>query len=211
MLATSIHGLQGTPYVFQGEEIGMPNPRWNSIDEFRDIESLNMYRIMQEQGKTADEAFAIIVERSRDNARTPMQWDDSPEAGFTTGKPWIKVDDRYPEINAKVQLNDPDSVYSHYKRLIALRKQVDVLTDGQYVLMEENHPQIYAYARMNADNILIIASNFSNERATFTLPSPIKDIQGTAELLIGNTKIVPTFGPNMEFEPYASYMWLLQK
>lgn len=132
LLATTLHGLQGTPYIFQGEEIGMANPQWADIEEFRDVESLNMYRILQEQGKSAEEALNIIRERSRDNSRTPMQWDGTRNAGFTTGTPWIKVDERYPQINVQAQLEDPNSIYHHYRKLIHLRKTVQVITDGNY-------------------------------------------------------------------------------
>ncbi|MCZ4135853.1 alpha,alpha-phosphotrehalase, partial [Escherichia coli] len=125
--------LQGTPYVYQGEEIGLPNPVWQDASEFRDIESTNMFKLLQQEGgKSAAEAFEIVKTRSRDNSRIPMPWDDTEHAGFTTGTPWIKIDERYPELNVKRQLADPESVYYHYQKLIALRKQVQVLTDGLY-------------------------------------------------------------------------------
>ncbi|NGM83501.1 alpha,alpha-phosphotrehalase [Paenibacillus sp. 7124] len=213
MLATTLHGLQGTPYVFQGEEIGMPNPHWNDIGELRDIESRNMYVILQELGKTPEEALDIIRERSRDNSRTPMQWDDSPEAGFTTGTPWIKVDERYREINVKNQLSDPDSVYSHYKKLIALRKEVDVLTDGQYERLDEGHPQVFAYARISDKETLAVVSNFSGKDAVFEFPEAFAaklEGGGTPQLLAGNTNEAPELKARMELSPYASYMWIIR-
>ncbi|BCG58815.1 alpha,alpha-phosphotrehalase [Paenibacillus sp. URB8-2] len=213
MLATTLHGLQGTPYVFQGEEIGMPNPHWNDIGELRDIESRNMYVILQEQGKTPEEALDIIRERSRDNSRTPMQWDDGPQAGFTTGTPWIKVDERYREINVKNQLNDPDSVYSHYKKLIALRKEIDVLTDGRYERLDEGHPQVFAYARISEGETVAVVSNFSDSVAVFEFPEAFaaKLLEGgSSELLTSNTNEAPELKARIELTPYASYMWIIR-
>ncbi|CAJ1315197.1 alpha,alpha-phosphotrehalase [Paenibacillus nuruki] len=214
LLATTLHGLQGTPYVFQGEEIGMPNPQWSSIEEFRDIESTNMYRILQEQGKTAAEALDIIRERSRDNSRTPMQWDNSLHAGFTTGTPWIKVDERYPDINVQSQLDDPFSVYHHYRQLITLRQEIEVLTDGTYERLDQSHPQIFAYTRCNQHERVIVISNFSEQQAIFNLPDSItqqysaESLQ-SARLLIGNTMATLSLSHSLILEPYASYMWLI--
>lgn len=217
LLATTLHGLQGTPYIFQGEEIGMPNPKWASIEEFRDIESTNMYRILQEQGKSATEALDIIRERSRDNSRTPMQWDNSEHAGFTTGTPWIKVDERYPDINVQSQIEDPFSVYHHYRQLITLRQQIEVLTDGTYERLDQAHPQIFAYSRSNNKERIIVISNFSKEIARFDVLETLKQQYSTEQLysstlLIGNT--VSTSTPNLSqpliLEPYASYMWLIR-
>ncbi|MCL9660219.1 alpha,alpha-phosphotrehalase [Paenibacillus hunanensis] len=211
MLATTLHGLQGTPYIFQGEEIGMPNPNWNDISEFRDIESKNMYRIMIEMGKTPEEAFTIIARRSRDNARTPMQWDYSANAGFTTGTPWIKLDERYPEINVSLQQQDPNSILSHYKRLIALRKKEDVLIDGSYIRLDKQHPQIYAYARQNDRDTLVVMSNFTDQPAQFDLPAQLRDIDSASvELLVQNTEFVPAWENTVSLESYASYMWVIR-
>ncbi|MFC3747778.1 alpha,alpha-phosphotrehalase [Paenibacillus sp. GCM10012306] len=212
MLATTLHGLQGTPYVYQGEEIGMPNPHWQDMSELRDIESRNMYGILLERGKTPEEAMDIIRERSRDNSRTPMQWDDSPQAGFTTGTPWIKVDERYQEINVQQQLNDPDSILHHYRKLIALRKSLAVLTDGRFKRLDEGHPQIFAYARVTDKETLVVVSNFSDQPATFTLPESFAEtaLAGkSSELLIANTEAVPELGTEMKLTPYASFMWVI--
>ncbi|WP_431091233.1 alpha,alpha-phosphotrehalase [Paenibacillus sp. 8b26] len=215
LLATTLHGLQGTPYIFQGEEIGMANPKWSDIEEFRDVESLNMYRILQEQGKSAEEALNMIRERSRDNSRTPMQWDDSPNAGFTSGTPWIKVDERYPQINVQAQLKEPNSIYHHYQKLIRLRKTVQVITDGNYQRLDEAHPKIYAYQRSNEKETLIVISNFSGQEAEFDLPDSFysqlqAQVLASAELLIGNTEQVPELKQSITLSPYASYMWLLR-
>lgn len=216
LLATTIHGLQGTPYIFQGEEIGMANPQWADIEEFRDVESLNMYRILQEQGKSAEEALNIIRERSRDNSRTPMQWDGTRNAGFTTGTPWIKVDERYPQINVQAQLEDPNSIYHHYRKLIHLRKTVQVITDGNYQRLDEAHPQVYAYQRSNEEETLIVISNFSGQDAQFRIPDSfysrlINQALDAAELLIGNTQHAPELKQVISLNPYASYMWIVRR
>ncbi|WP_336077952.1 alpha,alpha-phosphotrehalase [Paenibacillus sp. 203] len=216
LLATTLHGLQGTPYIFQGEEIGMANPQWADIEEFRDVESLNMYRILQEQGKSAEEALNIIRERSRDNSRTPMQWDGTRNAGFTTGTPWIKVDERYPQINVQAQLEDPNSIYHHYRKLIHLRKTVQVITDGNYQRLDEAHPQVYAYQRSNEEETLIVISNFSGQDAQFCIPDSfysrlINQALDAAELLIGNTQHAPELKQMISLTPYASYMWIVRR
>ncbi|WP_339159839.1 alpha,alpha-phosphotrehalase [Paenibacillus sp. FSL W8-0186] len=212
LLATTLHGLQGTPYVYQGEEIGMPDPKWNDISEFRDIESLNMYEILMQRGKTPDEAAHIVRVRSRDNSRLPMLWDDSDQAGFTTGTPWIKIDERYPLINAKSQVEDPESIYHHYRRLIELRKKLPVLTDGTYERLDEGHPRVYAYARKNAEQILVVISNFSREEVQFELPGRFTANLSAAhskELLLGNTKDTPDLAASIKLPPYGSYMWIV--
>lgn len=213
MLATTIHGMQGTPYVYQGEEIGMPNPVWNDVSEFRDIESTNMYRLLQEErGKSAEEAFQIVKERSRDNSRTPMQWDGSYNAGFTTGTPWIKVDERYPSIHVAQQMADPNSIYYHYRKLIALRKQVGVLTDGLYERLDDAHPDVFAYARTNGSETLLVVSNFSKRDVKFAFSEAVWNdhLAGkSAELLIGNTEVSPVLEQEISLSPYSSYMWLV--
>ncbi|MDT0122570.1 alpha,alpha-phosphotrehalase [Paenibacillus sp. RRE4] len=215
MLATTLHGLQGTPYVYQGEEIGMPNPVWNDISEFRDIESTNMYRLLQEErGKTAEEAFQIVKERSRDNSRTPMQWDGTANAGFTTGTPWLKVDERYPSIHVEEQIGNPDSIYHHYRKLIHLRKEVNVLTDGLYERLDDAHAEVFAYARANGNETLIVVSNFRKQDTTFQVPEAVwnNHIAGKSpELLISNTDAKPELKQELSLSPYASYMWLIKQ
>ncbi|MBX4148976.1 alpha,alpha-phosphotrehalase [Paenibacillus lautus] len=212
MLATTLHGLQGTPYVYQGEEIGMPDPKWNDISEFRDIESLNMYTILQEQGKTPEEAAHIVKVRSRDNSRLPMLWNDGDQAGFTTGTPWIKIDERYSLINAQSEVENPQSIYHHYRKLIQLRKNLPVITDGEYVRLDEDHPEIYAYARTNKEQTLVVISNFSDRDVSFALPKTLIDKlteSRSVQLLIGNTTEEQALTPTVALRPYASYMWLI--
>ncbi|WP_019639578.1 alpha,alpha-phosphotrehalase [Paenibacillus fonticola] len=212
LLATTLHGLQGTPYVYQGEEIGMPDPNWGDISEFRDIESLNMYEILLQKGKTPEEAAHIVKVRSRDNSRLPMLWDDSDQAGFTTGTPWIKIDERYPLINAKSQVEDPESIYHHYRLLIELRKSHKVLTDGAYDRLDEGHPQVFAYARRNTEQTLVVISNFSGEEVQFELPKRFAANLSAArstELLLGNTEEAPELTESVKLPPYGSYMWII--
>lgn len=142
-----------------------------------------------------------------------MQWNDGPEAGFTTGTPWIKVDERYPEINVESQLADPYSILNHYKKLIALRKSVDVITNGRYERLDEGHPQVFAYARISTSETLVVVSNFSARQAVFVLPEAFADVslKGSAyELLASNTQTTPLLQREIELSPYASYMWVIR-
>lgn len=190
MLGTWLHCQQGTPYVYQGEELGMTNVRFASIDDYRDIETLNVYKVATEQyGMAPDEIMAAIYAKGRDNARTPMQWDAGPNAGFTTGTPWIKVNPNYTEINAVQALADPNSVFHYYRQLIALRKANPVLVYGRYGLLLPDHEQIYAYTRtLGADRLLVIC-NFSKEEPVFELPAEVTF--AGHELLIGNYAVDP--------------------
>lgn len=213
LLATTLHGLQGTPYVYQGEELGMPDPKWKDISEFRDIESRNMYDILLNRGKTPEEAAHIVSVRSRDNSRLPMLWDDSDQAGFTSGTPWIKIDERYPHFNAKAQVEDKDSIYHHYRKLIELRKELPLLIDGKYTRLDESHPQIFAYARTNAEESIVVISNFSKEEATFEIPEMFSvglSRASRVKLLVGNTDEKPALSKRMTIQPYGSYMWLIK-
>jgi oligo-1,6-glucosidase len=185
LLATFLHMLQGTPYIYQGEEIGMTNVRFASIDDYRDIETLNVYREMVEQrGIDPQAAMAMIYAKSRDNARTPMQWDESPNAGFTTGSPWLGVNPNYPEVNVARALADPDSVFHCYRRLIMLRKEHPVIVYGHYDLILAEHPQIYAFTRTLGEERLLVILNFSAETPAFAPPAHLA--ASGAKLLIAN-------------------------
>ncbi len=185
LLATLTHLLQGTPYIYQGEEIGMTNVAFPSIADYRDIETLNAYREMvEERGIAPKAALAAIHPVSRDNARTPMQWDDSANAGFTSGTPWIGVNPNYTTVNVGHALADPDSIFHYYRRLIQLRKANPVIVYGDYGLILADHPQIYAFTRTLADDRLLVVLNFSADRPVFALPVDI-DCTGQ-ELLIAN-------------------------
>ncbi|MBA4688798.1 MAG: alpha-glucosidase [Candidatus Galacturonibacter soehngenii] len=171
MLATCIHMMQGTPYIYQGEELGMTNAYFDKIEEYRDIETLNIYEELTSSGLISkEEMMKCIQARGRDNARTPMQWDDSEYAGFSTVKPWINVNKNYKRINAKEQLKRHDSVFRYYQKLIQLRKEYDIIPYGDYTLMEEDHKQIFAYKREYDNNKLLVILNFTDKEAQMSLP-----------------------------------------
>lgn len=160
MLATLIHCLRGTPYIYQGEEIGMTNPHFKSIEQYRDVESLNHYQILQDKGMTKEQALMILDVHSRDNSRTPMQWDDSINAGFTTGTPWIQTADNYTEINVKNSLEDKDSIFYYYQKLIQLRKNYDVIAYGDIKPLLREDKRVFAYERNYKGQKLIVICNF---------------------------------------------------
>ncbi|HJB27394.1 MAG TPA: alpha-glucosidase [Candidatus Blautia faecavium] len=164
MLATCLHMMQGTPYVYQGEELGMTNVPFEKLEDFRDIESINAYHELV-GGKVLDDASMMkyLRYKSRDNARTPVQWDDSPNAGFTTGTPWIMVNPNYKKINAKDQLAREDSVFHYYQKLIALRHEKDIIVYGDYALLLPEHPAVYAYTRSLDGEMLLVLCNFSGK------------------------------------------------
>ncbi|EPW1047116.1 TPA: alpha,alpha-phosphotrehalase [Vibrio parahaemolyticus] len=171
MLAASVHMMQGTPYVYQGEEIGMTNPGYTEISQYRDVESTNMYDIMvNRDGVSHEEMMAILAQKSRDNSRTPMQWNSQKHAGFTEGTPWLEVAQNYAEINAEAAVADLNSVFYFYKRLIELRKQVPVITDGRYEDLLPEHQRIFAYARQNDKQTLLCINNYYTEEVECVLP-----------------------------------------
>ena len=183
MLATCVHMMQGTPYVYQGEELGMTNCPFNSIENFRDLESINAYHELTEQGKmTEEDMLAAISYKGRDNARTPMQWDDSAYAGFSTAEPWIMVNPNYTKINAKEQVNREDSVFKYYQKLIKLRHESDLIVYGTYDLILDDDKDIYAYTRTLGDEKLIVYCNFSENTREVELPEEFTD----GKILISN-------------------------
>lgn len=194
MLAITLHFLQGTPYIYQGEEIGMTNLYLDDISQYRDIESTNAYQIMSENGFTNDAILDILQDKSRDNSRSPVQWDDSENAGFTTGTPWIDVAKNYKQINVKQALADKNSVFYTYQKLIALRHNLDIITYGEVKPLLEEHPQIFAYERKLDDKSILVLANFTDEPVD--VPSSI-DIEGS--ILINNG----TYHSNV-LEPYQA-------
>lgn len=209
MLATCLHMMQGTPYVFQGEELGMTNYPFTSLEEFRDIESINAYHELTEKGIISPEdMFDYISYKGRDNARTPMQWDDSENAGFTTGTPWIPVNPNYKEINAKEQIGRKSSVFHYYKKLIALRKQYEIIVYGKYELLLPDSEEIYAYTRTLGDEKLLVVCNFTENKVTYDVPEEFNKAQGN--MLINNyarTQLTP----NMTLQPYEAIVLLCRK
>ncbi|MED1864064.1 alpha,alpha-phosphotrehalase [Fictibacillus nanhaiensis] len=211
MLATTIHMMQGTPYIYQGEEFGMTNPKFTKVDQYRDVESLNMFNLLKEN-YTEEEVLEILKHKSRDNSRTPVQWNDSENAGFTTGEPWIPVASNFKEINAEAAIKDEKSIFYHYQKLNKLRKELDVITYSDYQLILEDHPDIFAYVR-NADNgdKLLVVNNFYGNSTDFELPKSI-DLTGlSAEVLISNYEGTPTDLSSFSLRPYESIVFHLKK
>lgn len=167
LFAGIIHFMRGTPYIYQGEEIGMLNTHFTDISQYRDVESLNYFKILQEEGKSSDEALAIINERSRDNCRTPMQWDSSANDGFTTGTPWIEVPEYGKHITAESQINDETSIFSFYKKLIYLRKEYKIISDGE-ISFDESPEEIISYERKLGDKVLKVVGNLSENEADYS-------------------------------------------
>ena len=198
MLAVLLHGMQGTPYVFQGEELDMTNVKY-SIEDYRDIETLNMYRERKDKGYREKDIMDSIYAKSRDNARTPMQWDGSENAGFTEGTPWIKVNPNYKEINAQSQIEDPNSIFSCYKTLIQFRKKYDVLVDGKFELLLPDDEKFFAYTRETEREKMYIICNFSEE--TVTCP-----LEENMELLYNN------YGDadNNVYRPYEARIYYMK-
>ena len=197
MLGQSIQFLRGTPYIYQGEEIGMTNPTFTSIEQYNDIETHNNYQIMLNKGYSEKEAFEIILAKSRDNSRTPMQWDDSEHAGFTTGKPWLDVASNYQQINVKNEVAS-GRIFPYYQQLISLRKEYEVISSGTYRGLLLEHPQIMAYVREWQGQQLLVMSNFYKDSVEISLPEEFK--KRSAEKLIGNGSLAHvsdelTFGP----------------
>ena len=186
MLGTCLHMMQGTPYVYQGEELGMCNAYFDQLDDYRDIESLNAYKELTETcGVSHEEMMGYLKRISRDNARTPMQWDDSANAGFTTGTPWIKVNSNYKTVNAKQQTTDPDSVFSYYKELIRLRHENDIIVYGEYELLEPQNEELFIYTRSWNNEQLMVLCNFTEK--DIVIPAAVTaQIPADAQILISN-------------------------
>lgn len=175
MLALLLHGLRGTPYIYQGEEIGMTNCPVSAIDEVEDIEARRMYQERLAEGWKKEDLIKAINAQGRDNARTPMQWDASASAGFTSGRPWLAVNPNCQEINVKNALNDQDSIYYFYKKLIALRHQERILTDGSFELLD-TADAVMAYHRENAEDKWLVVCNLTGEEQEVSLPDKVKEV-----------------------------------
>ncbi len=202
MLATCLHMMQGSPYIYQGEELGMTNYPFQSPDDFRDIESINAYKEWCASGKVSHEDFwPCITCRSRDNARTPVQWDDTDQAGFTTGTPWIAVNPNYKEINAKAETEDPDSVFHYYKKLIALRKENPIMVYGKYEPLLEDSEELFVYTRTLDDQKLLVVCSFVDQDTAFTIP---EEFAG-ASCLIANMENDYSKG-SVTVRPYEAFV-----
>ncbi|CDG98535.1 trehalose-6-P hydrolase, alternative inducer of maltose system, cytoplasmic [Xenorhabdus bovienii str. puntauvense] len=202
MLAMVLHGMQGTPYIYQGEELGMTNPHFERIEEYRDIESLNMYQERIEQNMAPEEILAILAQKSRDNGRTPMQWDGSASAGFTSGTPWIAPCDNYPELNAEATLQDKDSVFYCYHELIKLRKQQPILTYGDYLDLLPDHPSLWCYLRRWQNQVMLVIANLSDENQRWSPESSLTDKEW--QVLISNYPSPSSMEKEISIKPYES-------
>ena len=204
MLAASIHLSRGTPYIYMGEEIGMVDPDYDSMADYVDVESINAYQMLLEQGKTPEKAFAIIQVKSRDNSRTPMQWDDSANAGFTTGTPWLKAGKSYPEINVENEIQGP--IFTFYQKLIALRKELPIIAEGSYQPAYEDSSQIYAFERQLGDEKLLVLNNFYPDLITIDI---LPEYQN-GEVLLSNYEETQT-AEVVTLRPYESLAIIVNK
>ncbi len=209
MLATLLHTLQGTPYIYQGEEIGMTNVKFDSISDYKDIEILNMYKEYLAAGHAEEEIMNSIYVKGRDNGRTPMQWSAEPQAGFTTDTPWLAVNPNYTEINAEQALADPDSIFHYYKKLIELRKSHDIFVYGDYTILAEEHEQVYAYLRTLGEERLLVMLNFFGRPAAFELPACVIFEEKT--LVIANYGVQPEEDiRSLSLRPYEARVYRLR-
>ena len=203
MLATLLHGMKGTPYIYQGEELGMTNVRFEDINEYNDIETLNMYKDRISKGYSHDEIMASIYAKGRDNARTPMQWDSTENAGFTTGKPWLKVNKNYKFINVEDCLQDKDSIFYHYKKLINIRKHNDTIIYGDYKLLLPEDKNVFAYSReLNGDKIVVVC-NFYNKEINLNFKEDFNNV----EILLSNYKDSSILMKDLKLRPYEAIMY----
>ena len=203
MLATLLHGMKGTPYIYQGEELGMTNVRFEDINEYNDIETLNMYKDRISKGYSHDEIMASIYAKGRDNARTPMQWDSTENAGFTTGKPWLKVNKNYKFINVEDCLQDKDSIFYHYKKLIDIRKHNDTIIYGDYKLLLPEDKNVFAYSReLNGDKIVVVC-NFYNKEINLNFKEDFNNV----EILLSNYKDSSILMKDLKLRPYEAIMY----
>ncbi len=211
MLATALHMLQGTPYIYQGEEFGMTNPDFNSIDEYRDVESLNIFNIKKNEGMAAQEIIDILKQKSRDNSRTPVQWNSTGHAGFTSGTPWIQTARNYQEINAEKALNDSNSIFFHYQKLIQLRKEFDVITDGEYQPISNEDDAVFVYVRTSGSEKILVINNFYGIEKTFVLPAHLHLDEYDSEMLLSNYEDSTPIGPEISLRPYESIVYYLKR
>ncbi|MEZ9411484.1 alpha,alpha-phosphotrehalase [Vibrio lentus] len=211
MLAASVHMMQGTPYIYQGEEIGMTNPSYTEISQYRDVESTNMYDIMvNRDGVAHQDMMAILAQKSRDNSRTPMQWNSEPYAGFSQARPWLDVANNYTEINAEQALEDKDSVFYFYKALIELRKQVQVITHGRYQDLLPEHPSIFAYVRESEGQTLLCINNYYGEETECVLPERFEMMK--AKSLLSNYQVNESLvtSHHQVLRPYETRILLIE-
>ena len=205
MLATVLHGLQGTPYIYQGEEFGMTNPYFDKIEKYRDVESKNMYKILRDKGLSEKEVLDILIQKSRDNSRTPVQWDDTKNAGFTSGTPWIEIPENYKKINAENALKNSNSIFYHYQNLIQLRRTEELLITGRYEDIDLENKKVYAYKRVGEDAELIIIANFYDKTTEFDVKG--LDLEEAFILLSNYVQSPEINGNKLILKPYEAIIF----
>ncbi|WP_347362689.1 glycoside hydrolase family 13 protein [Vibrio vulnificus] len=208
MLATALHFLKGTPYIYQGEEIGMTNVAFESLEQYKDIETLNFYKVKTESGVSHQHMMDAIHENSRDNARTPMQWSASQNGGFSQAKPWIEVNPNYPEINVEQALADSDSIFYHYQKLIELRKQHPAIVYGDFTPLFAEHDSVFAYVRSYQDEQLLVINNFSDQDISLALPDNLQNKE--VNCLIYNYDQLDMLSVTLSLKPYQCYAFKLR-
>lgn len=204
MLGTVIHMLRGTPYIYQGEEIGMTNAYFDTISQYKDVESINYHKILMDSGLSDEEAMKIVMERSRDNGRTPMQWSDEINGGFSKGTPWIESIKNYKEINVKNQIDDEDSIFNYYRKLIALRKEYRVIALGKTIPLAENDKNVYMFKRVLENEELLVVTNFYNVECSIELDFEIEGY----ECILSNNGEKVTLEKNLKLQPYDALVFL---
>lgn len=208
MLGTCLHMMQGTPYIYQGEELGMTNVPFETLEDFRDIESINAYHELVGKGIiTSDDMMRYLRYKSRDNARTPMQWDESDNAGFTTGNPWIMVNPNYKEINAKEQLVREDSVFHHYQKLIRLRKEYPIIVYGKYSLLLPQDRSLYVYKRELDGQTLLVICNFTDQEIPYEIP---EELCGKDRKVLISNYAREYEGKDLDLKPYEAVVFLYE-
>ena len=210
MLATLTHTMPGTPYIYQGEEIGMTNVYFDTIDDYNERYTVGKYNTMVEAGVDPEEALSKLRETSRDNARTPYQWDDTANAGFTTGKPWIKVNPRYTEVNYAADRKSPDSIFNYYKELIALRTEHPAVVDGDFEFLMMDHPKMVIYQRKCARENMLVICNFSDDAVKVELPEEIKNSKWE-RVLTNYRDTAPSIEGREEWLPWEAEIYTLAK
>jgi oligo-1,6-glucosidase/glucan 1,6-alpha-glucosidase len=206
MLATILHLMQGTPYIYQGEEIGMTNIRFESIDEYDDIETKNMYNDRISKGYKHEDIMESIYTKGRDNARTPMQWNGEKHGGFTKGNPWLTVNPNFTKINVEQSINDSDSIFHHYRQLIQLRKENPTIVYGSFEMLAEKDEKVFAYVRQYNDEKLLIVANFTNEELKFSYSDRYDEVS----ILLSNYKDSSLTGVNSCLRPYEAIVYKIK-
>jgi oligo-1,6-glucosidase len=210
MLGTLLFTLKGTPYIYQGDEIGMTNVAFPSMADYDDVQTRNGFKEFLSKGGTEADFLKRAHQFSRDNARTPMQWDATSQAGFTAGEPWLKVNPNYEEINAKNALEDEGSLFYYYQKLIKIRKRHEVLVYGETEILDKPNPKIYAYTRTLEKKQMLVVLNFSEAETDFTLPEALAENTNAEKVIISNYPVLPHTGKDgLTLRPYEARVYMI--